>query len=45
MNVMERHFFLANPEHRKDKDYPLSVFFLVFFFVSFLFTVIFVNKD
>ena len=38
----ERHrsaICLAKPEHRKDKDYPLSVLFLFFVF-SFLFTVV-----
>ena len=38
----ERHgsaTFLAKPENRKDKDYPLSVFVFVFVF-SFLFTVV-----
>ena len=35
MNVTDRQMVLAKPEHRKDKDYPLSVFvfvFCVFFF-------------
>ena len=38
----ERHgsaIVLAKPEHRKDKDYPLSAFVFVFC-VSFLFTVV-----
>ena len=41
MNVMERRFFFAKPEHRKTIH---EVFLFLFFVFSFLFTVV-MNKD
>ena len=39
MNVTERHFFLAQPKRRKDKDNQQMFSFCVFVF-CFLFTVV-----